>query len=91
VLEAATRPGSSVVELDGSADGDWLQEANDALVDLARRRAKDGEPIVALTIRPVNGDEPRSVTDDFAERAADAGWLVLTLDPRYAGDAARVE
>jgi hypothetical protein len=86
VLAGATRPGSSVVELDGHAGDGWLRAANAALVALARERAAPGEPVVALTVRPAQAAGERSITDDFAERALVNGWLVLTLDPRRPAD-----
>lgn len=89
VLAGARRPGSSVVELGAVPGEGWLREANVALLSLAGERAAPEEAVVALTVRPSTPDGEPSVTDDFAARAAAAGWLVLTLDPRDPGGAVR--
>ncbi len=70
-----------VVQLNLDPASAWWFAANGELIDAADDRADPGETVVALTIRPMGGEEPPSVTDDFARRAHDAGLLVLTLDP----------
>ena len=83
VLEQARgRRGSSVEVLDLDADPEWYVTANDRLLDRARAVRRSDDPIVALTVRPAEGQDPPSVTDRFAARAAERGLTVLTLDPR---------
>jgi hypothetical protein len=41
-----------------------------------------GEVIVALTVRPPEGETPPSVSDAFAARAERSGLLTLCIDPR---------
>lgn len=73
----------------GHADpaAQWYRLAHDQLI----RRAEEvagSETIVALTIRPPEGDHPPSVSDDFAARAGQLGWLELCIDPRPGSGAA---
>ena len=79
---ARERPGSTVDEVDLRVDADWYLRALDLLLDRARAARTGDEPIVALTVRPPAGQDPPSVTDTFAARAAAGGFTVLTVDPR---------
>jgi hypothetical protein len=84
LARAEADPRSDVVPVELDAEGEWFHEANVRLLDLATRLAHDAGdvPLLAFTIRPLpNGDGP-SVTDHFADLAAQAGLMVLTLDPR---------
>jgi hypothetical protein len=81
VNAAASTPGSSLQVEDLRNDPRWYQTANGLLVEAARQRAREGD-VVALTIRPTGGEHPPSVTDEFATRAQQAGFVVMTLDPR---------
>ena len=83
----ATHDGCSVVQGDGPGGDAWFRAANDELLGRARLVA-NGTDIVALTIRPPEGESPPSVTDDFAARAEQRGWLVLSIDPRPGSSAA---
>jgi hypothetical protein len=90
VLEhARIDPASSVLEIDRPADDDeWFREANRDV--LARVSAIAGDELVlALTIRPPGGEIPHSVTDDFADHAGRAGFVVVSIDPRPGGVATR--
>ena len=72
---------SSILQGDEFPDDDWFLTAHGQLLD----RAKDvahGDIVVALTIRPPEGENPPSVTDEFAMRAERMGLLVLSIDPR---------
>lgn len=71
----------SLLQGDESPDDDWFLAAHDHLLDRAKDVA-DGDIVVALTIRPPEGENPPSVTDDFAMRAERLGLLVLCIDPR---------
>ena len=51
----------------------------------ARHLAGTDGRVLALTVRPLPHEDPPSVTDDLAGRAAALGWPVLTLDPREPG------
>jgi hypothetical protein len=73
--------GSSVLQGDGVASGQWYLAAHDELLGRAMALA-DGQPVVALTIRPPEGEHPPSGTDEFASRAERMGLLVLSIDPR---------
>jgi hypothetical protein len=84
---ATTTPGSSVEMIDLGEDDAWYLAGNRLILDLARHHAGDGEAVVALTVRPPEGEDPPSATDDFARRAGAAGLTVLTLDPRPKTDA----
>lgn len=77
----STRPRSSVVQGDGAAGDAWYLAANDELLRRAESVA-GGEIIVALAVRPPEGETPPSVTDDFVARAERLGLLVLCIDPR---------
>ena len=83
----STHEGCSVVQGDGPGGDAGFRAANDELLGRARQVA-DGTDIVALTIRPPEGEAPPSVTDDFAARAERLGWLVLCIDPRPGSSAA---
>ncbi len=81
--------GCSVAQGHDDPAAEWYRRAHDQLI----RRAEEvagGTTIVALTIRPPEGDRPPSVSDDFAARAAQLGWLELCIDPRPASGAAVV-
>lgn len=85
VIDHATGdPRSTIWRVGRSGNDDWYHEAND---DLLTRAAQIGseELVVALTIRPPAGEIPHSVTDDFADRAGKAGFIVLSVDPRPSG------
>ena len=85
VIDAARAdPSSSIEALDMRGVPQWYVAANGVLLDLARRIARrdGGEPVLALTVRPVGTEHPPSATDDLAARARRAGLAVLTLDPR---------
>ena len=91
VLAAATqRPDSEVITLDFDPDSKWWFPANDRLLEIAEsaRRspvwdvAGGAEPVAALVVRPLPTTDPPSVTDDLAAKAAAAGMVVFTLDPR---------
>jgi hypothetical protein len=73
---------SQVVELGLDASLDWFLIANIELLDLGSRLASPGEKVAALVVRPADGEDPPSVTDDLAACALAGGLLVLTLDPR---------
>jgi hypothetical protein len=77
-----TKPNARTRQLHLDPDTAWWFEANAALLAAAQERAADNEPVIALTVRPIGGEFPPSVTDDFAERAHAIGLLVLTIDPR---------
>ncbi len=85
IEHARTDAGSTVVEMDRAADdGEWFREANRDV--LARAAALAGDELVlALTIRPPGGEIPHSVTDDFADYAGRAGFVVVSIDPRPSG------
>ena len=72
----------SVLEMGYPADdGEWFRKANRDV--LARVSAIAGDELVlALTIRPPGGEIPHSVTDDFADHAGRAGFVVVSIDPR---------
>ena len=78
---AATTPGSSVETLDLLEDPAWYLAGNGLILDIARRCA-GADPVVAVTVRPPEGEDPPSATDDFARRATAAGLTLLTVDPR---------
>ena len=79
---ATTSPISTIDSLDLDEDREWYLVANGLILERARTVARDDEAIVALTVRPTEGETPPSATDDFARLAAEAGLTVLTLDPR---------
>ncbi len=87
---AADRIDSEVVLLDLDPDSLWWFSANDHLVDIARGAQRSPawdtaggvESVAALVIRPLPITDPPSVTDDLAEKAAAAGMVVFTIDPR---------
>ena len=83
---ASTTKGSSVEMMDLGEDAAWYLAGNGLILDIARHHAADGEAVVALTVRPPEGEDPPSATDDFARRASAAGLTVLTLDPRPPSD-----
>lgn len=80
---ASTTPGCSLEEAGESPAPDWYLTAQDQLLRRAEAVA-DGQTIVALTVRPPEGESPPSATDHFASRAERLGMLVLTIDPRPA-------
>jgi hypothetical protein len=79
---ASTSPGSSVDTLDLAAEPGWYLLANALILERARAVASDGEAIIAMTVRPTEGETPPSATDEFARLATESGLTVLTLDPR---------
>jgi hypothetical protein len=83
VLDTANAsPDSTVDTLDLTADPAWYLIANGLILERARAVASNDEAIVAMTVRPTEGETPPSATDEFARLATEAGLLVLTLDPR---------
>jgi hypothetical protein len=83
VLETAnTSPESTVTTLDLDEDPEWYLVANGLILERARDVARHDEAIIAITVRPIEGETPPSATDDFARLATEAGLTVLTLDPR---------
>jgi hypothetical protein len=83
VLEhASTTSGSTIDVHDLGTDGAWHLRGNQLLLDVGRARLGSNERLVAVTVRPVEGEHPPSATDDFAARAREAGLTVLTIDPR---------
>jgi hypothetical protein len=82
----STHDGSSLVQGDDAPDHEWYLAAHDQLLDRAEVVAA-GRAIAALTVRPPEGEDPPSVSDDFAVRAEHMGLLVLSIDPRPASTA----
>ena len=70
------------------SDG-WERRANAVIIERARHLAGVDGRVLALTVRPLPSEDPPSVTDDLAGRAAALGWPVLTLDPRAPGRRSR--
>jgi hypothetical protein len=71
----------SVVEGDADPASAWYETGHDQLLRRAAEVA-DGDVVVALTIRPPEGETPPSVSDAFAARAERSGVLTLCIDPR---------
>ena len=71
----------SVVEGDAEPETAWYVAGHDQLLRRAEELA-GGDVIVALTIRPPEGETPPSVSDAFAARAERSGLLTLCIDPR---------
>ena len=87
VVDAVSRArGCSLTQGDAAPGHEWYLAGHDQLLRRAEVVA-DGGSIVALTIRPPEGEAPPSVTDNFASRAEHLGLLVLTIDPRPASTA----
>jgi hypothetical protein len=84
-------PETRIRELHLDPETPWWFDANQALLAIAAERAAVKEPVIALTIRPVGGEFPPSVTDDFAARAHALGLVVLTIDPRNGATPAEVD
>ena len=83
VLDTAKRsPGSTVDILDLADDPKWYLKANVVILERARALALRDESIIAMTVRPTEGETPPSAVDEFARLASQAGLTVLTLDPR---------
>lgn len=80
---------STVCQIDKAERDDWFLDANDDLLVRAAELAGD-ELVIALTVRPPAGEIPHSTSDDFADRAGKAGWIVLTVDPRPGSTPAEV-
>jgi hypothetical protein len=72
---------STVCQIEKSERDDWFLDANDDLLARAAELA-GADLVIALTVRPPAGEIPHSTSDDFADRAGKAGWIVLTVDPR---------
>ena len=81
VHHAASVAGCSLTQSDDAPRHDWYLAAHDQLLGRAEAVAGD-DTVVALTVRPPEGEDPPSATDDFAGRAEQRGLLVLTIDPR---------
>lgn len=79
---AGTTVGSTVESLDLAAESEWYLVANGLILERARTVARHDEAIIALTVRPMEGETPPSAVDEFARLASEAGLTVLTLDPR---------
>ncbi len=87
VIHAVSRAhGCSLTQGDATPGHEWYLLAHDQLLDRAEVVAAS-QAMVALTIRPPEGEVPPSVTDNFASRAEQMGLLVLTIDPRPASAA----
>ncbi|HZX53111.1 MAG TPA: hypothetical protein VFE86_00445 [Ilumatobacteraceae bacterium] len=71
----------SLVEGDADPASAWYEGGHDLLLQRAEALA-GGDVIVALTIRPPEGETPPSVSDAFAARAERLGLLTLCIDPR---------
>jgi hypothetical protein len=82
----AAHAGCSLLEGDDAPEHEWFLAAHDQLLGRAEALA-DGDVIVALTVRPPEGEAPPSVTDQLAARAEHRGMLVLSIDPRPASPA----
>jgi hypothetical protein len=65
---------------DLSDDEDWYLDGNGLILDTAQA-IQPAELVVALAIRPPDGEDPPSATDDFAERARVRGIPLVGLDP----------
>jgi hypothetical protein len=65
---------------DLSDNDDWYLEGNDLILDAAQA-IRPAELVAALVVRPSNGDDPPSATDDFAQRAQDRGFPLIGIDP----------
>ena len=84
LARAEAEPHSVVRHGNQSGDDDWYESANEHLLAQALHAAARTTPpthVVALTIRPLPTPGEESITDHFADLAARAGLLVLTLDP----------
>ena len=81
--------GCSIIHGHDDPTGEWYLAAHDQLLHRAETVAGD-HPIVALTIRPPEGEQPPSVTDNFAARTERMGWVGLCIDPRPGSSAAVV-
>jgi hypothetical protein len=77
----AAADGCSAVQGDAEPDTAWYVDGHDQLLRRAEQLAA-GAAIVALTIRPPEGETPPSVSDAFAARAERSGLLTLCIDPR---------
>jgi hypothetical protein len=77
----STVGGCSITRGQDDPTGEWYLAAHDQLLHRAEVVAAGGA-IVALTIRPPEGEQRPSVTDDFAARTEKMGWLGLCIDPR---------
>ena len=83
VLDVASiSPASTIETHDLRDEPEWHLIANGLILDRARSVAGHGEAVVALTVRPTEGETPPSASDDFARRATEAGLTVFTVDPR---------
>jgi hypothetical protein len=82
VLEHVTADGRcSLVQGDAEPETAWYVDGHDQLLRRAEELAA-GSVIVALTVRPPEGETPPSVSDAFAARAERSGLLTLCIDPR---------
>ena len=79
--------GCSLLQGDEASDEAWYLAGHDQILTRAETVA-GGEAIVALTVRPPEGEIPPSVTDRFAMRAERMGLLELCIDPRPGSSAA---
>lgn len=77
----AAHAGCTLIQGDDAVDHEWFLTAHGQLLDRAEELAAGGI-VVALTVRPPEGEMPPSVTDEFAVQAERAGMLILTIDPR---------
>jgi len=81
VAHANSDPRCTVVEGDARPDTSWYLEGHDQLLRRAEVVAC-GDVVIALTIRPPEGETPPSVSDAFVARAERSGLLTLCIDPR---------
>jgi len=81
VAHANDDPQCSIVEGDAAPDTSWYLAGHDQLLRRAEVVAC-GDVVVALTIRPPEGETPPSVSDAFVARAERSGLLTLCIDPR---------
>jgi hypothetical protein len=72
---------SSLVELALQPGSEGLLVGNQALLDRAVALAA-GHGLLVVAVRPLGGDVPPSVTDDFVRRARAMGLFVIEVDPR---------
>ena len=76
----AAHPWCSVTTLDLPPDESGFRGGNEALVERALALAPG--QVLAVAVRPRNGESERSMTDDFVDRAEAAALSVVGIDPR---------
>ena len=85
VVHTAADAPNTLFEAHAEVSDGWERRANAVIIERAWHLAGADGRVLALTVRPLPGEDPPSVTDDLAGRAAALGWPVLTLDPRAPG------